>query len=207
MLAKYARIRVAVVLALASVTLLTTSALAQNEAARTDIPEKKLPIQLTASSETSKKLVTEPTPETVATAKKSSATPTSGTGDLEAELAAMKAENSAVKERLRRMEEGQRILIEQLNSLRSRLDRTARIDASAGQPIAAPGTADASAPTTDVASNTAPAATDSTDLPAKASSVKQAIENRYQDGIVIWKTPNEAPVPFLLRFNNNTQHR
>jgi len=62
------------------------------------------------------------------------------------------AENAAVKEQLRRMEEGQRILIEQLNSLRARLDRSARIDASAGQPIAAPGTADASVATTDAAS-------------------------------------------------------
>jgi hypothetical protein len=25
---------------------------------------------------------------------------------------------------------------------------------------------------------------------------------RYQDGIVIWQTPDDAKVPFLLRFNN-----
>lgn len=30
---------------------------------------------------------------------------------------------------------------------------------------------------------------------------------RYQDGIVIWQTPEDATVPFLLRFNLNTQVR
>ena len=203
----YAHIRFSIVLALVSLTLFTISALAQNGATRTDSPDKDvLSIKLTASGELSKKPVTEPTPETVTTDKKPSATPKSGTGDLESEVAAMKAENAAVKEQLRRMEEGQRILIEQLNSLRARLDRNARIDASAGQPIAAPGTADASVATTDAASNTSPA--DSTDhISAKASSAKQVIENRYRDGIVIWQTPNDAPVPFLMRFNNNTQIR
>jgi hypothetical protein len=32
-------------------------------------------------------------------------------------------------------------------------------------------------------------------------------DERYQDGIVIWKTPAEAKVPFLLQFNINTQLR
>src|SRR6185436_14560803 len=30
---------------------------------------------------------------------------------------------------------------------------------------------------------------------------------RYQDGILIWQTPDEAQFPFLLKFNLNTQIR
>jgi hypothetical protein len=36
---------------------------------------------------------------------------------------------------------------------------------------------------------------------------KQQKEDRYQDGIVIWQNSEDARVPFLLRFNNNTQIR
>jgi hypothetical protein len=35
----------------------------------------------------------------------------------------------------------------------------------------------------------------------------QEKKERYQDGIVIWQTPDEAKVPFLLKFNVNTQVR
>jgi hypothetical protein len=35
---------------------------------------------------------------------------------------------------------------------------------------------------------------------------KQLID-RYQDGVVVWQTPDEAKVPFLLKFNVNTQLR
>jgi hypothetical protein len=40
--------------------------------------------------------------------------------------------------------------------------------------------------------------------PAPASPVK---EPRYQDGMIIWKTSDDANVPFLLKFNVNTQIR
>src|SRR5436309_2301504 len=32
-----------------------------------------------------------------------------------------------------------------------------------------------------------------------------ANRERYRDGIVIWETPSDANVPFLLKFNINTQ--
>lgn len=32
-------------------------------------------------------------------------------------------------------------------------------------------------------------------------------DQRYRDGIVIWQTPDDDTVPFLLRFNVNTQIR
>ena len=43
------------------------------------------------------------------------------------------------------------------------------------------------------------------DFPATPAS-KQAAE-RYQDGMIIWRTPDDAKVPFLLKFNVNTQIR
>ena len=36
---------------------------------------------------------------------------------------------------------------------------------------------------------------------------KQKLMERYQDGIVIWQTPDDATVPFLMKFNLNTQVR
>ena len=42
--------------------------------------------------------------------------------------------------------------------------------------------------------------------PASAAA-PQANDERYRDGIVIWETPPDADVPFLLKFNINTQLR
>ena len=49
-------------------------------------------------------------------------------------------------------------------------------------------------------------------LPAPAppdvqSQTEPKKEGRYQDGIVIWQTPEDAKVPLLMRFNLNTQVR
>jgi hypothetical protein len=88
-------------------------------------------------------------------------------GNLENEAAAAKAENAAVRERLRKMEEQQRILLEMIGRLQRRLD-------------GGTATAEPSAP---------------------------ADDERYRDGMVIWQTPEAARVPFLLKFNINTQLR
>src|SRR5438045_7274854 len=40
--------------------------------------------------------------------------------------------------------------------------------------------------------------------PAAATPAK---DDRYKDGIVIWETPPDVAVPFLLKFNINTQLR
>ena len=64
-----------------------------------------------------------------------------------------------------------------------------------------PATADASA--ANAALNTPPAVTN----PASTSvqrAAPQTNDERYQDGIIISKTPDDAKVPFLLRFNINT---
>jgi hypothetical protein len=50
-----------------------------------------------------------------------------------------------------------------------------------------------------------PAAT--TSVQATSASAPQTSNERYKDGIVIWETPADAKVPFLLKFNINTQLR
>jgi hypothetical protein len=48
---------------------------------------------------------------------------------------------------------------------------------------------------------------DSQPVVASAGQAAPANDDRYQDGIVIWKTPDDDKVPFLLKFNVNTQIR
>jgi hypothetical protein len=57
--------------------------------------------------------------------------------------------------------------------------------------------------------NTAPALTDSasTSVQPAPAAAPQTNNDRYRDGIIIWETPADAKVPFLLRFNINTQLR
>ena len=119
-----------------------------------------------------------------------------GQSPLEKEVEDVKAENAAVREQLRKMEEQQKALLEKIDRLQQRLDSPAAADAqAAGKPIA-PTTKDAPAPAVNAAVK----------APQPASAVAGLTE-RYQDGIVIWQTPDDATVPFLLKFNNNTQLR
>ena len=105
------------------------------------------------------------------------------TEDLERDVETLKAENAAVRELLRTMEKQQQILLEQVDRLQRRLDAT---------------------PTTLLPTSGPPPIADAT---AQAPAAKPATEDRYQDGITIWKNPDDASVPFLLKFNNNTQVR
>lgn len=116
--------------------------------------------------------------------------------EVQSDVAALKAENAAVREQLRKMEAQQKALLEQVERLQQRLDNAPPTSAQRiGQPdqtttaVAQAKEAD----TNDTLSQTAPP-------PAKK-------EDRYRDGIVIWETPEDAKVPFLLKFNNNTQIR
>jgi hypothetical protein len=70
-------------------------------------------------------------------------------------------------------------------------------------------TAETSEPAANAASNTPPAATESASASEQTASVAapQPNTDRYRDGIVIWETPADARVPFLLKFNVNTQIR
>ena len=110
-------------------------------------------------------------------------------GDLRSEVDALKAENALVRELLHRMEEQQKALLEQVDRLRRRLDgETSGPDAV--QPGGPSNVADAGSMTT-----------------AQAPVEEPKKDDRYQDGILIWQNPEGAKVPFLLRFNNNTQVR
>ena len=115
--------------------------------------------------------------------------------DVESELANLKAENVAVREQLRKMEEQQRALLEQFERLQRRLDGAAAI--ADVQP--APAT---NAPT-------APEAATSDNTPAQPASSpdEQSKGGHYNDGIVIWETSDDARIPFQLKFTNTTQVR
>jgi hypothetical protein len=55
-------------------------------------------------------------------------------------------------------------------------------------------------------SEATPAAASASPAPADEVAGKSILE-RYQDGIVIWQTPDDVKVPFSLKFNLNTQVR
>ena len=50
-------------------------------------------------------------------------------------------------------------------------------------------------------------AENSTSAQPASGAAPQTNNDRYRDGIIIWETPADAKVPFLLRFNINTQLR
>jgi hypothetical protein len=122
------------------------------------------------------------------------------TSDLENDVAAMKADNAAVREQLRKMEENQKALLELVERLQQRLDGGAIANAGSAQPPGPAQVADAAAPSTKAADASASA-------PPVPVQQPQTDDDRYKDGIIIWQTSKDAKVPFLLRFNNNTQLR
>ena len=122
--------------------------------------------------------------------------------DLESQVAAVKAENAVFREALRRMEEQQKALLELVDRLQRKLDGLAVVDVSrtAQPPVPAQG-ADSSTPST-----VAPeASVSSPSVPPVQD--KSSDDDHYQDGILIWENSDDAKVPFMLRFNNNTQIR
>ncbi|MET0623788.1 MAG: bZIP transcription factor, partial [Pyrinomonadaceae bacterium] len=120
--------------------------------------------------------------------------------DLHGEVETLKAENTTVREQLRRMEEQQKALLELVERLQRRLDGAATADVQpAVPPPGPPQAAEAPAPLTNEANTSAP--------PASAPGKQNGDDDRYRDGIIIWETKEDAKVPFLLKFNNNTQVR
>jgi hypothetical protein len=127
--------------------------------------------------------------------------PASRTSDLESDVAAMKADNAAVREQLRKMEEQQKALLELVDRLQRRLDGNAVVAGMDAAP--APGStqpAETSAPSTAPAEDSAP-------NPPSPTKPTKPEDDRYRDGIVIWQTSEDAEVPFLMKFNVNTQVR
>lgn len=105
---------------------------------------------------------------------------------------------AVVREQLRAMQEQQKALSETLNRLEQQLGSQAAAPASQ-QPVAL-------AP-----AGTAPAQQVTVAAPPVASgsdeSLIKKLADRYDDGIVIAQTGNDAKIPFLMRFNVNTQVR
>jgi len=116
----------------------------------------------------------------------------SQTSDLEEQVSAVKAENMALRQQVRAIEEQQRVLLDLINQLRRRIDGS-QTDSTPALTAAA----NASAPVTSAAAASA----------SPAAAEKQDKDDHYQDGIVIWQNPEDAKIPFLLKFNNNTQIR
>ena len=126
---------------------------------------------------------------------------------LASDVESLKAENAIVRELLRRMEEQQKALLEQVERLQRRLDgdlTTAAMPATlAPVPHATPSAAvdqTGSVPAAD-----APV-TQAGVEPATQTEPAESVKVGYQDGIV-WQTTETARVPFMLKFNNNTQIR
>lgn len=125
--------------------------------------------------------------------------------DLKSDVAAIKAENAAVKEQLRKMDQQQRQLLELVERLQKKLDSSPATLQAVGQTIGPPSPGDASRIPIPV--NPGADAGNTSSAQPKSKSVQQLLDDRYQEGIIVWQTPDDAPVPFLLRFNNNTQIR
>ena len=104
---------------------------------------------------------------------------------------------AAVREQLRTMQEQQKALTQTLDRLQQQLG--GQPAPAAPQTVPQPSAAAAPAPQAVVAA--APVTNEPDD------STTQKLVDRYQDGIVIWQTPDDAKVPFLLKFNVNTQVR
>jgi hypothetical protein len=182
-----------VILTLTSVTLCAGSAFGQSPATRPDSQQK----EVTDAQETRLSNPEIPASETDSSGTKNKAAAGKpGANDLQGEVETLKAENTAVREQLRKMEEQQKMLLEQVDRLTRRLDGGASVDAPT---LAPPLVAAAPMPVTNEATASAP--------PAPAPGKKQSDDDRYRDGIVIWETKEDATIPFLLKFNNNTQVR
>jgi hypothetical protein len=194
------RIKLFMALAITSGTLLASSAFGQSQALRPDgRQEEAAPAQrLRAGNSEGTDLDRKPGPsENTGAAEARPA-------ELESEVQALKAENAVVRELLRKMEEQQKALLEHVDRLQQRLDGVA---IAAVQPSAQPRVADSSESLTSEANAPVPAA-----IPENASAQQVSVEqpkkeDRYQDGIIIYQNPEDAKVPFLLKFNNNTQIR
>ncbi len=128
---------------------------------------------------------------------------------LQGEIEAVKAENAQVRELLRTLEEQQKLLIEQIARLQQRLDAGEATESAADQPppaVAVEGTT----PPPNPPSNPPLAGTNPLGPSAQPASLvppPPTAKERFRDGMVIWETSERAKVPFLLKFNINTQLR
>lgn len=103
---------------------------------------------------------------------------------------------TTLRDQLRTMQEQQKVLTDTLDRVQRQLDSQT---APAASQLVPPPPATAIAPVIKLAAATG--ATEPDD------SITQKLAERYRDGIVIWETEPDAKVPFLLKFNLDTQIR
>ncbi len=130
--------------------------------------------------------------------------PQSAPTGVEEEVAALRSENATIREQLK-------ALLDLVTKMQKRLDGEPAAVVSAS-PAAPPPKQEAIAETlrqsTVGEAPTQPPSVLNTPPAAEQSFLaRQTDDGRYRDGIVIWETPEDAKVPFLLRFNDNTQIR
>jgi hypothetical protein len=197
MLRHRAHVKLFVALMLTSVTSFAGSAFGQSPANKPDSQRSEV-----APTQSSRSNNFEAPAAERNSAKPENKNEASRPDDLPSEVENLKAENVTVRELLRKMEEQQRALLEQVDRLQRRLDGPAT-----GVAQGSPQVADSSVPLASAA-NAPATATDAGNDSVPAAPVKQQEkDDRYQDGVVIYQNPDDAKVPFLLRFNNNTQIR
>src|SRR5436190_7960595 len=143
-------------------------------------------------------------------------TPASSPGSLEGEVAGVKAENAALREQLRNLEEQQKAMLSLMQQLQRRLDGTPATaeekQSKAQRPT--PGIASAGPSTTTQASSAVPDA--GQQAPAQsATSLSEAdsaswmgrLGDKYRDGFMVVETSDASKFPFQLRINDITQFR
>jgi hypothetical protein len=142
---------------------------------------------------------------------------------LESEVTAVRAENGAIRDQLRKLEEQQQLLLQVVDRLQQQLDgRSATVTPQSSPLPQTESTASAiSTPpgkTAETASSQTPAPnalntpsavpqSASTSGRPKSFLAPQGDSDLYSDGIVIAESSEDATVPFLLKFNINTQIR
>jgi hypothetical protein len=207
MLIRQACLKLLVAVALASVALSTTSAFGQASATQQGISNNEVTTTQGPRSGGAKNGV--------------AATPTPRPGDLESDVAAMKADNAAVREQFRKMEEQQKTLLEEqrallelVQRLQRQLDGSTVAEASRTvQPLNPATTADGPAPSTAEAQlplsiDGAPApVASSPGQPSQEGSLKDRLGSRYDDGFILLHSSEDSKVPFLLKLNLVTQFR
>ena len=104
-------------------------------------------------------------------------------------------ERGAVEERLRRLEERQATQEQELKEKDARIRELEGEVARAKDPLDQRSVVAVEAGSAKVA------------VEAPPPSIAQEIVDRYQDGIIIWETSKDAKVPFLLKYNINSQVR
>jgi hypothetical protein len=139
-----------------------------------------------------------------------SAAPQAENGVVRALLLKIQEEEKSLDERQKSINEQQKHLQALIGQLQQLLDRDTAANVSTTGNSMAPSIATvASGPTANASLDAPPAITDSASTipPPASGATPQKDEERYRDGIVIWETREDAKVPFLLKFNDNTQIR